>query len=146
MLCGTKHATKKYSGIRIKSAQKRDPETASPVKTRRMQGVSHEPSSTYSCLFCDKACGSMQIAASLAINKRVTECATKLMDTKLLAKLAMGDMHAIDAKYHLNCLVYLYNRAAEKDEDSKAQKKYLMLEAAALAELVTYVGEVERGG
>ena len=32
-------------------------------------------------------------------------------DTALLAKLATGDMLAIEAKYHQNCLRSLYNRA-----------------------------------
>ena len=36
--------------------------------------------------------------------------ATELKDTDLLAKLAGGDMVAIEAKYHTNCMVSLRNR------------------------------------
>ncbi len=35
-------------------------------------------------------------------------------DTALLAKLATGDMLAIEAKYHQNCLSSLYNRARQE--------------------------------
>ena len=33
-----------------------------------------------------------------------------LSDDRLLAKLAVGDMIAVEAKYHSSCLAQLYNR------------------------------------
>lgn len=46
----------------------------------------------------------------LEIDKKVRWYATELHDTKLLAKMAMGDLRAINADYHTKCLVGLYNR------------------------------------
>ena len=40
----------------------------------------------------------------------VKEAATELNDVILMAKLAIRDMMAADAKYHLNCYVKLLNR------------------------------------
>ena len=44
----------------------------------------------------------------MEIDKNVWRCATELGDTELLAKLSAGDMVAIEAKYHRNCLRALY--------------------------------------
>ena len=45
------------------------------------------------------------------------ECATKLCDTVLLAKLAVSDMHALDAQYHRNCLIAVYNHMCSKQSN-----------------------------
>ena len=45
--------------------------------------------------------------------ENVRRCALELEDTALLAKLAAGDMIAIEAKYHNNCLRSLYNKARQ---------------------------------
>ena len=50
---------------------------------------------------------------------KVRRCALQLEDRKLLAKLFVGDMIALEAKYHRNCPTTLYNkarRATEKQE------------------------------
>ena len=41
------------------------------------------------------------------------QCAIKLQDKQLLAKLRAGDLIAQDGQYHVQCLVSLYNRARE---------------------------------
>ncbi|MGH0153333.1 UNVERIFIED_CONTAM: hypothetical protein FKN15_028536 [Acipenser sinensis] len=60
--------------------------------------------------------------------------AIELQDTALLARLAPGDMIALEAKYHLKCLVKLCNRAADSTgaDDS----------TGAFAELVAYMEDV----
>ncbi|MGH0140059.1 UNVERIFIED_CONTAM: hypothetical protein FKN15_071279 [Acipenser sinensis] len=63
--------------------------------------------------------------------------AIELQDTALLARLAPGDMIALEAKYHLKCLVKLYNRAADStgaDEDLDGH-----LRDIAFTELVAYM-------
>jgi len=59
------------------------------------------------CFYSEKAGGEMHRASTMCLDLKVRLCATSLQDTRLLAKLAMGDMHALDATYHLPCLVDL---------------------------------------
>ena len=76
------------------------------------------------------------------IDSRVRECATKLCDTALLAKLAVSDMHALDAQYRRNCLIAFYNRMHSKQSNCQGGgTKSMSIEAVALAELVPYVEE-----
>lgn len=58
------------------------------------------------CFFCNEPAGSVGLheAATKQIDKKVRKHAHELEDTALLAKLAAGDMIAIDAKYHKNYL------------------------------------------
>ena len=61
-------------------------------------------------------------ASTFGMDVRVRQCAVKLQDKQLLAKLSAGDLIAQDALYHLPCLVSLYNRARETttSEDTNA--------------------------
>ncbi|KAG0721176.1 hypothetical protein GWK47_046968 [Chionoecetes opilio] len=62
----------------------------------------------------------------------------KLQDKSLLAKLSAGDLIAQEARYHLPCLLSLYNRARETKtyEESGVDK---MNHGLAFAELVSYI-------
>ena len=46
-------------------------------------------------------------ASTLEIDRTVRECASLVNDSRLIGKLAPGDMVAIEAKYHAKCLVDL---------------------------------------
>ena len=100
--------------LKLQRAQKRKlenlSEEISPVKTRSVQGVKYLSVRSTICFFCDDNGGDLHRASTIDIDKKVRWHATELQYTKLLAKLAMGDMHAIDAFYHTKCLVGLYNR------------------------------------
>ena len=70
------------------------------------------------------------------------KCALEVEDTALLAKLATGDMIAIEAKYHHDCLRSLYNRARQatpkgNDEDDSC------LHGIAFAELVVFLEDMK---
>ena len=64
------------------------------------------------CFFCDKEAGiaGLHDVTTTGMDQTVRKYATELQDTRLLAKLAPGDMIALDAKYHKTCLSDLYNR------------------------------------
>jgi hypothetical protein len=96
------------------------------------------------CIFCNQYGGTLHKAATMALNKRVNQCARKLGDRHLLAKLAAGhDTTAINTVYHLNCLSRLYKKA--KSVDNVEQDSSLaMLKAQAFSELVDFV-ESHRG-
>ncbi len=65
------------------------------------------------CLFCNEPGGTagLHCACTHDINRDIRKCAIELEDAFLLAKLAAGDMIAIEAKYHSKCLAALYNKA-----------------------------------
>jgi hypothetical protein len=56
------------------------------------------------CLFCDGTNGNLHKAETMSLDARVRGMALDLRDSKLLAKLSTGDMIAIEAVYHKNCL------------------------------------------
>ena len=70
-------------------------------------------------------------------------CAQLLEDTELLAKLSVGDMVSLEAKYHTKCLVGLYNRArrAKAKSGLKSTGEEDIMSRIAFAELVMYIEE-----
>ena len=68
------------------------------------------------CFFCGKSAPagrSLSKASTFGVDINVRQCAIKLQDKQLLAKLSSGDLIAQDAQYHVQCLVSLYNRVAK---------------------------------
>ena len=130
----------------------------SPVKTRRIsneylcqqidmsQPDAELPGGGPLCLLCDKSGGkTLCKAATFGLDAKVRRCAAITGDKALIRKLSSGDMIAIDAVYHLSCLVKLYRQAAsiecaENDENDQSR----FLKAQAFADLVDYI-ESQRG-
>ena len=89
---------------------------ASPLKTftcRRLVQTSTEPQQ---CFFCGKPANdsdSLHRTSTFDLDIRVRQCAQQLQDQTLLAKLSEGDLIALEAKYHAQCLALLYNRARQ---------------------------------
>ena len=95
------------------------------------------------CFFCGEGpLESLHEAATMHLDSRVRKCAQDLQDESLLAKLSVGDMVAIDAKYHLQCLVSLYNRASALSTTRKTDESRKVNEGIALAELLAYMDEM----
>ena len=59
-------------------------------------------------------------------------------DTALLAKLATGEMIAIEAKYHQNCLRSLYNRVRQEAPKGNSGQESC-LHGIAFGELVAFL-------
>ncbi len=110
--------------------------------TRQILG---EASASYeTCFFWDKqayAGESLSKASTFGIDVNVQQCALKLEDKQLLAKLSAGDLIAQDAQYHPQCLVSLYNRARETKLSEKTDADAIN-HGIALAELVSYIEDV----
>jgi len=72
------------------------------------------------CFLCNEQAGSTTLrrACTHDIDVRVQKCAIQLQDTNLLAKLASGDLVALEARYHTKCLAKLYNRARAATDSS----------------------------
>ncbi len=86
----------------------------------------------------------------MGLDKELRKMATDLQDTLLLSRISGGDLIAIDAKYHINCLVAYKNhyRSAQRacaSESSNTTEKNV-LQARAFAELISYIeGNVDNG-
>ena len=137
----------KFGKLKLQRASKRKSEHAfeevSPVKTRSVQNVKHESSYENICFFCEGHVGFLHRASTTNIDKKVRWYATELQDTKLLAKLSTGDMHALDALYHTKCLTGLSNRYRQSTTSSRERTNQASLEGIALAELISYIEETK---
>ena len=80
----------------------------------------------------------MSKASTFGIDANVRQCALKLEDKPLLAKLSAGDLIAQDAQYHSQCLVSLYNKARET-KSSEESDMDTVNHGIVLAELVSYI-------
>jgi len=84
---------------------------------------------------------------TMELDRRVKECAMALGDSRPLAKLANGDMIAIEAKYHASCLAQLYNRhrsleRAHYQQLSTNTSLTESLNSIVFAQLTAYIEEV----
>ena len=70
---------------------------------------------------------------------------TELGDTKLLAKMSVGDMTALDAVYHKKCYTALYtlHRSLTRRNKSKVLTE-MKPESVAFAELVSYMEDCQQ--
>ena len=96
------------------------------------------------CFFCGQSAGSdgLHEASTFQIDRRMRESAALLEDTLLLARLSMGDMVALEAKYHAKCLLALYNRARKvKTDAQQGIDKERELSGIVVAELVMCIEE-----
>ena len=66
------------------------------------------------CFFCESREGELHLSATKELDVKVRKYASLANDEKLLIKLVEGDMTAIDAVYHLQCLVNLYNKVRQQ--------------------------------
>ena len=96
------------------------------------------------CFFCEKGREEdvLHEVSTFNADKNIRHMITELNDTLLMARLVGGDLIAIEAKYHLTCLVKLRNRyrshtckAGQTPEDVDER----MNESRAFVELTTYI-------
>ena len=102
--------------------QRRDPSqaaqhlvvvTTDDVPGKRTRSLSSEATtSNASCFFCgESGIETLPGVSTYQVDTRVRKCAAQVGDNELLARLSMGDMVALEAKYHSKCLLALYYRA-----------------------------------
>lgn len=141
--CHMKFSKEKVERARKKIATVRETET-STLKGRlrgAFPGSSIQTDKNLSCFFCDdKVEEGYHRAATTHLDANVRKMATELRDTRLLAKLSSGDMTAIDAVYHKQCLTTLCNRHGTLiRKEAQKEDPHLTPESIAFAELVSYI-------
>ena len=74
--------------------------------------------------------------STLGLDDQVWECVSLLNDEKLSG----GDLIALEAKYHTQCLSMLYRKAQYANEEGEeSEQPCRRLDGIALAELVSYI-------
>ena len=158
---GHKSCHLKFSLSKLKKAQERagrklsddnrtDEEERPAPKCRKRQSVSEERSQCLFCLGGDDG-EKLHCFSALETDRSIRQMALELEEFELLGRMSEGDLIAIEAKYHLKCLIYLKNRysslyaqKAQNSSDGSVDEK--MDESMAFVELVEYIeGCVENG-
>ena len=135
-------------------------EMETPSKKTRTSVSAKSPLGNNTCLFCDLSdtlseedplcrtnkltkemkCDQLHRVTSFNRDSNIRQVAASLGDTKLLAKLAEGDLITREACYHKKCMTDFTNRymsyTKPVDKDKQMQMK---VESPALAEVMMYI-------
>ena len=139
----------RYNTTKLKRAEKRPIESdiskhdSSSEKRTRAQTDISDFHRQETCFFCGKGSDDskkLHKAATFQVDQQVRRAAAVVKDTELLAKLSAGDMVALDAVYHSQCLVTLYNRARKESQVMNSENSSERAVAGIVfAELVSYI-------
>ena len=83
-------------------------------------------------------------AATKDLDTKVRKMVTELRDTRLIAKVFSGDLTALDAVYHKNCLTSLHTKYRSFCRQKDTFDSVLGAESIAFAELISYIEEVHK--
>ena len=81
-------------------------------------------------------------ASTLGLEKRVRDCAYLIGDKRLLCKLSLDDMVAIDAIYHCACLTGFYRKAESVGCNMTESCKTQVLRAHVINELLDHIDDL----
>ncbi len=137
------------SKLKILLGKKRNLESGQseggPRKSKRMSmGMAKQES----CMFCTKITGTLHACATKKLDNDLGLMASELQDAELLARIAGGDLIAIEAKYHYNCLSAYKSkyRSMQRAEHDACSHDVEIIKAQSYADLFAYIEEnVETG-
>ena len=134
-----------FSTLKLERAQKRkagDSDGKHNESRKKSPRRSTDTEVRQGCFFCEETSGELHRASTFNLDRNVRESARILNDTFLLRKLSAGDMVALDAMYHTQCLSKLYKRAARvKNQNVIPTDNDSIRQSIALAELVSFLEE-----
>ena len=143
--CRVKFSKEKLERAKSKR-KKRDEEEPTSSKEKRAQ---RQPLDKEACLFCQKTHGHLHEFRTFGADTNLRMMATELNDTELMSRISVGDVVAIEAKYHLQCLTSYRNRHRSflrQKESAEAGNEENLMKAKALVEVVNYIEHcVEEG-
>ena len=133
--------------LKVERARAKHEKLPSPVKTRytsdgssMVTQQSHSGQAKDVCIFCKEGAGKdMRKAPSepdKGLDKKVKDAATVVGNTRLLSKLAVTDMVAIDAVYHLRCLSRLFRQRDAVGRDNSEDCAIQLIKPRGLGDLV----------
>ena len=101
-------------------------------------------------IFCDEQGNDLHQVLTLEVDRDVNEMAIQMQDSQLIAKLAAGDMVAIEAKYHPRCMLAYrrkytaYVKSCSETETTTNDDS--LAEARTFAELISFMESSAEGG
>lgn len=103
------------------------------------------------CFFCEKGEEEpvLHEVSTFDADKNIRDMITELNDTQLLSRIVGGDLIAMEAKYHLTCMVKLRNRyrsLTRKQNQTPEDTDEKMNESRAFVELTRYIEESVNSG
>ena len=100
----------------------------SEAKQRSTRRSEKNPTHSEKCFFCGEFSKDMHRCQTLELNQKVRDIEIEMGDNQMLAKLRQGDMVAVDAKYHLRCLVDYKNKYRSSKSSGKVLKESSLIE------------------
>ena len=141
----------KFSKDKLERAtKKRDREETTGSSTYGEKQPRRQSMDKMACIFCCKKHGQLHEFRTLGANENIRQMATQLQEIELMARMEGGDLIALEAKYHLECLTALRNRhrslMRQQVQESGVPCEEKRMKARALVELFTHVeNRVEDG-
>ena len=103
-----------------------------------------------SCIFCNTNSASLHSCSTIELDNELKQMALELQDSQLMSRISGGDIIAIEAKYHINCLVSYKNRYRSMRRahvsESSSNTEGRVLQARAFSELISNIEDnIENG-
>lgn len=135
----------------VNKKRKHDNVSGNVVRSSKRQSLSSSDTKssystiiTMSCVFCSENTNEdLHECCTHNIDVRLRTMATEMEDTDLLAKLAGGDVIAIEAKYHSSCMTKYKNvyRSHIRNRNRNADSSHERAKGRAFVELVDHIEE-----
>ena len=112
------------------------------IHRSKRQRVERPRESIY-CIFCDQSSGKLHQYSTLSADNSLRTMSQEMQDLVMMAKICGGDLVAIGARYHLQCLTAYRNkyRSHCRQHESRQNIFSERNKSRAFAELATYVEE-----
>ncbi|KAL9960945.1 hypothetical protein ACROYT_G034453 [Oculina patagonica] len=100
------------------------------------------------CIFCDQNSGKLHEYSTFSSDTSIRNMAQEMQDTVMVAKISGGDVVAIGAKYHLQCLTAYRNKYRSYVRQHETRQNILRerSKARVFAELASYLEESLNAG
>ena len=127
---------------RAKQGRKRQLENSAERRKSKRQNSSVVREEV--CIFCSEEDGWLHQCSTMSLDRELRKMAIEMQDAVMLSKISGGDLVAIEAKCHLNCLVSYRNKyrsmqRATSTGDSVNCTEEPILQARAFADLVSHI-------
>ena len=132
-----------YNKTKLQRAEKRKPSRESSPLKKYLRHNKGEKTPSEKCFFCDESAEGKTLhnVSTFQLDACVRQCAYKLENKPLLAKLSSGDLIAQEGKYHAECLASLYNKARNLDKSTE-DRTDAVNHGLGFAGIVSYIEEI----